>query len=280
MASDEKPGILDTILKSYNFIWDNKEHAIKIFIPIFLWAFAIEVLVVPLMGSTESTSDLAKFLAGIGVMVLYTIFTTAIAISWHRAYLLGPDKAKVVNPFKMKRDEWQFLCKTLLYFALIIVGLMIAMIPVFTIMGFIKQGGAGTDSIPQIVFVAVVFLILLFVVMALSSRLSLYFPAKAVGDYISFRESFKLMKGHGLRLAWITILANLPFSIAISAYDALVKVMYKSVGFENEGLVANITDAFIRIPSNFILSWISVFVLVTLITHYYVWMRDNGKLAG
>ena len=122
-------------------------------------------------------------------------FQTCLVISWHRVVIHGADDYTPMNPFKPTKAELKFIGAIIAIVALIIFSALVVMIPLAIIGNFVLVYIIG--------FIAILMLI------KVGLKLSFYFPARATGNKITFRESFRMTNGYIMKLLYASFWAPL-----------------------------------------------------------------------
>ena len=222
--------IIRTVQNSFGFVKNNFDHAVRVLMPIVPFMIVANFVVTFGVGDGEGNAAVAA-VSGVFYAILYLLTYCAVLIVWHRAYLNGPSDSNRVEIMSMTRTEWEFAGKMVLFClvcTLVVVLVMTA--------GFI--GGAVIGALVGLAFgaAAMKIAVLLFGVIGMfagitagaawSLRYMLYFPAKATGNYIGFRESFRLSKGLGWRLMVMNLIPGLLSMLITGIYLALMTYIF------------------------------------------------------
>lgn len=224
--------IIRTVQNSFSFVFNNFDHAVKMLLPIIPFMIAADFLITFGAGGGEENPNVALVIvSAVLYLALYTVTYAAVLITWHRAYLNGPSEDNRVDVMNMKRAEWEFTGKTILFSLLCVLVILLAAIvggAAGGLVGALLGFALGPDMMKLIASVfAVIGLIMgVGVGMVLSLRYSLYFPAKATGNYLSFRESFRLSKGLGVRLAVMHAIPGLLTGICAGIYATIIVFIF------------------------------------------------------
>lgn len=127
--------------------------------------------------------------------VLSFIIQVPLLTSWHRFVLLPRERALPTMGFNFTVREIRFSG----YLLMMTMSLSIPLL-------FVSAAGKNVGA------AALLFLVLVIVLMLVWSRLCLVFPASAVGDPVRLADSWRITKGNGWRIFWLTILLGLPFA--------------------------------------------------------------------
>ena len=208
-----------------------------------------------------------KFMAYWPVMLLwipYFVYSIKAAIGWHRTFIQGGGAALAHPQLTLDVTERAFLYKVLLY-ALLWIGICMLPIAVVAVTSFGIAGVVAGKNLAAILVVVAIIIVASFAFSALSLRFTLYFPAKASGDYVSFRQSFRLMRGLGMKMLFMILMAGLPVYI----FQGLVYGALKLIGLPSLLTFAG------ALSFVFIDSFFSPLIAVAVLSHYYIWIRDN-----
>jgi hypothetical protein len=135
-----------------------------------------------------------------------------IAYFWQRRYLVGPD-LKVLQGEERREHQREinkmagrFVGRAAVYYITLTILALIISFPIF--MPFLQEDD------PQTVFVFVVIVLgVIALLMILSARFLLAFPACAAGIRMGWGEAWRLGRGHGLRLGVVVVLFGLPMAV-------------------------------------------------------------------
>lgn len=171
-------------------------------------------------------------------------FYACLAISWHRVLLFGPAQARAMNPYKPEKSELAFFVLLLLLYSVIPAAL-----------GF----GVGFLAIIAPVFV-IVPIVAVIAFMYAFYKVSFYFPAKAVGADMSFKESFVRTKGYLAGLIFVPLLSTWRLMLAYFAYLACLGVgfmmqMRQTAAFEDANTPEDYEKIFTLKEELFICVW-------------------------
>ncbi len=166
------------------FVRDNKDVLWRIAKPV-----VIGVLLLTLLDTLITIFFFSESSTGFGLFGLLSgYFYAVLAITWHRVVIHGPDNYEPMNMFKPKRHEWAFIG----------MGLLLG------VMGFVAGALGGLTAIisPVIGFIAVFAAI--FGATYLGFKFCFYFPAKAVDNSITLKQSFSMTAGYFWKMmgAW------------------------------------------------------------------------------
>lgn len=235
------PGILDTARNTREFVNANKDIFQSIFkplIPYILGLFALDALISLYRGEAF----------GLGGLIMH-YFYAALAISWHRVVLLGPDRFEPMNPFKPQKHELVFMLAGLGIGVLIsvIIGVMTGVSAIFGLAGIIL---ALLIAVPLSVF--------------LGTRLSFYFPAKAIDAPTSLRAAFHLSRGYVIRLLTAPIISS--FTLFLMA--CLISFVSAFVA-RGEGLSFVLLNLLLQLPILLYIGPLMTVIYITVLSNYY-----------
>ena len=138
-------------------------------------------------------------MSNIYISVIYSILSlmikTIFAVTTHRMILLGPDSVPEWGTAKWSSRETAFILYLLALAFMIFIISIIIQVPVFGVL----------------IFFVLIFLYLVLLI----PRLSLVFPAIAVGDSCSFKTSWAVTRNYQKEMIFATILIPLTASIPI-----------------------------------------------------------------
>jgi len=154
----------------------------------------------------ENWQRLALGFVVYGVIAVW--LTTIFAIRWHRNVLLGQDRYSLLDVTFGSR-EWRFVWNSIII--ALITG--IATVIFFTVARLVFSILASVTSLFSVMQVALWLSILLFA-NYLIGRLSLVFPAVALGVPMRVRDSWHKTWDEGVRVMWLLTAVSLPALIA------------------------------------------------------------------
>ncbi|MAF97341.1 MAG: hypothetical protein CMH26_01745 [Micavibrio sp.] len=241
-------GIIESGRNCRNFVEDNMSVFWDVFKPLLPYLVGLYLF------------DLLLFVlfdipAAIGSLIS-SYFMGALAITWHRVVLHGPDRYEPMNPLKPQKHE--------LIFMLMLVGLCLASVIFMFALFFLSAAilPEGSMSIMLAIFASIVFLY--FIV----SRLSFYFPAKAVGADLSLIEAFKLSEGFVWKVVltpmcatWKVLLKLIIVIIPLSIVAALIIL---PIGGSSE-----MVNMVMQIPMLFYFSPLLTVLGITVLSNFY-----------
>jgi hypothetical protein len=198
---------------------------------ILLVAWTAVVLIVGFAGlagirlAVDGIPELATFATNEEVLALVSLIPafaagmaaiSAVIVAWHRRIVTG---TRTSNPFSVGLDA------ILRYIACVVVVFGIAFSPILLAgLGAAAFLGKPAGDGPAFIVVLVLFALVI-ACLIVTMRLSLLFPATAVGDRtMTITRSWQLTKGCSWRLFWGSFLCALPFSIAGNIVEKLLEV--------------------------------------------------------
>lgn len=214
-SSAKKLPVWRTAKAAYQVIFYNPGLAIKlgiiplvlVFIPGLLYGYIIHGVSVEQQASTLFQNP--GLIIALYAVVLLSYFTTIPMITaWHRMVILGHTDPSARINYSIGRTEWSYLWRAFLFglllFAIYLVSGMSFLFPATVI-------SSMTSSSSIVAIVMTVMLVALTLVMTgFALRISLVFPAAAVGKPISFRESWQQTHGNTWRLFAAVCLGFIP----------------------------------------------------------------------
>ena len=179
------------------------------------WKTLLKAIAVPAMivAGVNVVFPEGLSLLALPLMVLSGVFGMMIAISCHRLVLLGPDALPSALGLFWTERETRFLGRSvglmLISGGLVSLGLVLIGGLVFGAMLAVGVSPAPLSTSTRD-FLVVVFMFALgpvFLPVAyVSARLSLVLPATAIGQHLTFKDSWRLSRSHGWRLALVLFL--------------------------------------------------------------------------
>jgi hypothetical protein len=224
-----------TVLTAFDFVWSERwpfltlafpavaVHAVMITTLTVIWGGApyTEVPVGPITFTTNVG------IGGVALLVTYVVLMLRLwvtfCVRWHRRSLVQDEAATLASTLRWGQRQTRFLSLCL---GIVFLGT------------FLTSLGAALGSLilePQIV--AVLLNICAFYIYA---RLAFLFPSTAVDYKMSFRESWELTRGNGLRLLLMAFIIVIPIGWLTSLLDNLV-VQFQSW---QAILIGNFANAF------------------------------------
>lgn len=193
-------------------------------------------------------------------------FFTALVISWHRVVLDGPDRYEPVNPYKPKKHELAFLGMGIL------IGILIVLF-------CLSLGLIGALLGPAGIAIAVLAAITgsIYIVY----RLSFYFPAKAINQSITLKQSYALSKGYFWKLAGSSLLASLKtiglcLVYVVASFVVLAVIAFFAAGpDQGPGFIFNLLVFVLSLPIDLYFSPLLGLFGVTALSNYYQWAINN-----
>lgn len=175
--------------------------------------FLLSIVVLFLAGMAGESAVLSFVLTVVG-FVPYTLF----GVAWHRLTLLGPARgAPVVFP-SWRQRHFRFLG-----YVVAITGLFYLVAALMVGLGFADQGTVIEGS--RIMMIAVATLVGIVALPYLLVRLAFVFPAVAVDEAYTLRESWAHTRGQGFRLLATLILTALPMLFVIWLVGATLGIL-------------------------------------------------------
>jgi len=261
---DKRLPVFEIAGRSYSYVWDNRSLLAVPLVVVFAIQF-IFALAAPATGPKPGLSDLPVITA---LSIASIICLMAFAVGVHRTVLLRD----VRTGFAFLRWDAYFrrYARTWLTVFLMTLACMIAAVIAMTIA---LKTGAGKPA--STIAVAVIALAIPLAV--LLPRLSLAFPAAAVGEPEPIRHSWRITKGSVLRLLAAFILAVLPFlffGLLLALPTLFATVMIKLV--PNVALaMKSLTYAFIAV--NAALKALSTAILTVTLSLSYDTLAERPE---
>ncbi len=200
-----------TIAGAYRFVFQNLSGVAKVAtVPYLLFLVLYWAAVLPI--DLVEGSPIVKFLPILFILLIFPFLT-----KWHRVTLRGPTVEKPRIGLEVGRREVTFLSYLLVLF---IIAMLIVVGPAFA---FMLVAGI------QYVFIPVILLFPTYLYLA--SRVSLVFPATALGRKSSLAMAWRQSAGNGWRLFWVYALAEIPWHITSRILDALIGLSENIIAF-------------------------------------------------
>lgn len=226
MTSDPKLPVFKTAFESYRILGHNFWTFLRLaWIPYLATVGAYIVMVYPPVADFLFRVMTMHMVGGayLLVFILLNIAFVPAMTSWHRMIVL--DGSNPANPvrYKFRKAETEYL-KTALKF----VGfLFLLSIPIFIVDGIImtmldatlgwslkgSTGGIALWTVSPVVIFALFFMV--------AARISLIFPAIAIGQPIDMGRSYILTQGQTWRFCTTLIVANLPLILAWELFSSV-----------------------------------------------------------
>lgn len=205
-------GIKDTAQNVKSFVAEHNDTLWDIFKPLAVFIAALTAIDVGIMyfltEANPETGERTHFEIG-GLISAY--FFTCLVISWHRLVIHGPQRFEPMQHFQPQKNDWVFIGMGLL------LGFGISLLTVIIIVASaaISPIASAIIAIPAVIVATWLFL-----------RLSFYFPSKATGNTITFKQSFILTKGYVWKLIAASFLAAIKLWLIMLAYLILGGILY------------------------------------------------------
>lgn len=150
-----------------------------------------------------------------------------IAFFWQRRYLVGPEASPLQGEERREQQReinklaGRFVGRAAVYYIVLTILALIISFPVF--MPFLEENDPQT----VFVFVAIV-LCVVALLMIVSARFLLAFPACAAGIRMGWGEAWRLGRGHGLRLGLVVVLFGLPLALYAVGFVLLLPKAFQA----------------------------------------------------
>lgn len=173
------------------------------------------VFIFPPSITAESAATGHTF--GIGGLI-NAYFLAALAISWHRVVIHGPDDFVPMDPFRPKRHELVFM-------------LMCVVIPVAVFVLGVVLGLLGTLAIHLSPIITTIFIISAFLfVLFITYKVSFFFPAQATNSPITIKESFALTNNKRIgEFYMVPLLSSWKVIVMVLGYSLLSGMLFMAV---------------------------------------------------
>lgn len=212
-----KVPVWSTVGGAFAFVWhERKRFAALAFAPVLIASlvYVLFAWMLPMDAMAEisegTRSMVPMFLATWGAGLISFLLWVTFSVAWHRRYLMPGEAVTVGQALMWRKRQTRFFLRflglSLLGVIIFLVIIIAAVAPVF-FLGLAESGSAAMALFAlAITPVSVVVLLVL-------SRWSIWLPAAAAEDSMSFRESWRATRGNAWRLVFITILIWIPFAV-------------------------------------------------------------------
>ncbi len=266
-------GIWETTKNIMVFIYDNLDVLWNIMAklaPFIIALFAFDIGLKYFVLGKDMTSGEYKDI-GIGGFIT-NYFYLALAISWHRVIIQGPDKFEFMNPLKPQEKDWAFMGMGILIsfsIGLVIVLISLIALPILTVL-------FGHE----VLLIGVFLIAALCIGIWISTKFVFYFPAKATGSNLTLLESYKMTNGYTYRLiaSWVILICTGYLFIVIYAliiYGAYSGLKYIVADLMSMPLVLALLELFFNLPFSLFLEPLISVIVVTAISNYYQHALQN-----
>lgn len=202
------------------------------------------------------------FYAGFLVQLFAGYCYAMIAINWHRVVLLGPKQYKPMEFLNPEKHELEFIA--------VLAVISIILPAIVSVTAFKQLLDMKSEAIIGIALVAIVFPYILY-------KISFYFPAKAVGSSIAFRDSFDLTRGYFWKFIWAFILSTIRVFGVLVLYSfiagaiagALKFVIIPDMSAEDRFIAEQMLQQSINIPIMLYFQPLLTVLGVTVLSNYY-----------
>ena len=208
-----------TAKAAYLVIFHNPQLAMKLGIIPLAFVIFPAILQGYLWGGMTMTEMSAAMTDNTGLFILLSVVgwvsylaTIPMITAWHRMVIRGHADPDSRIRYSIGRNEGSYLWKVFLFGLLIILiyifAVLVSFLPAIFISAFASQ--ATQDTSFATIITMLVSASVLFIVFGFVLRLSLVFPAAAVGKPIGFRKSWRESRGNTWRLFAAVCLGFLP----------------------------------------------------------------------
>ncbi|MBL4613556.1 MAG: hypothetical protein JKY27_01595 [Magnetovibrio sp.] len=215
-------------VQAYAFVWGQKFAFIKLAsLPFIVFMIGKFVDLTPIIKHIfhDFGSDTPWFALTLSLTMastkslLFIFIITAFSVVWHRQFLIESETQEIHDLIDWRMRHTKFIIMATIFgivgFVLFapVVWLTKPLVSVIISSELIKA-----SELSPLFFIIMVGALLMALKIAigalLSARWCLIFPSIAVDGFISFRQSWNITSGNGLRLTGIIILSTLPIQIA------------------------------------------------------------------
>ena len=242
--------IWGTIHESFGFCFSNIGSLLKIALIPMVLATVLNVLLLAMGGGgdIQTSSSPILIFGALGINILSIFVTIPFVTAWHRQYLDNHDSARI--GFTFGGNEWRYFLNTILV-SLISVLVLLPFLGIAGLFHFILQ-------LPAIAFVFIAVGVIASVVVTL--RLTMVFPAAAIGASAGLKDSWRATKGHAFRI-WLVqfVLILIMFGILFGLIAILAAITIALVSSMPENATILTTGlSILSLPIEMILTGITV----------------------
>ncbi len=262
-------GIKETSENAKTFVKDNMDvfwDVFKPLIPYIVGLYCLDILITSfLMPTNEVTGQPYEFPLG---QLIAGYFYTCLAITWHRIVIHGDKGFMPMNPFKPQRSELAF------------VGMGILIYVLFFLCGALV--GLSSALIHKSLFM-LIFPTILFGIYGWM-KIMFYFPAKATGRHIPFKQSWAMTKGYVWKMIASSFLAIIKLLLLAILYSivggiivGILVAALTSIGISLY-LAAAIAGTLFLLPFLVYFQPLFTILWVTILSNYYQYVMQNGPI--
>jgi len=230
--------IRDTVFEVFHFLWENRLDLLRMSAaPVF--ALSILHIVLPTLFAGFEPSEEVTQVTGLHLLGLFlavalpTIFYVMFAVAWHRRCLKPEEQTTILTALRWDRRKTLFLFR----FLLISVISVIIALPILVIAAIVggtgamglAAGGVGTPSTGA-VLVQLAKTILIFVIILVQVRLSLWLPATALDHKVTLMEAWTLGRDNSWRLFAVLILSIAPAMVIVILVGSAIAAIAQATG--------------------------------------------------
>jgi len=203
---------------SLSLVFGNLDAVFKVAGSWFVLQFVLSIAILTLTGQMpeeigEAAPSATTFLLSITMLVLFVLSSSSIGVAWHRFGLLGEHPQTIHLTYG--KTELAFTLQLLKIFLIS----FLVMLPVGVIFALVSM------AVSEIVGLALLVILFLFVVLPRLMRLNLILPAAAVERPLTLKEAYALGDGLGWKMLWATIVLSLPFSLVSVGLQFILSVV-------------------------------------------------------
>jgi hypothetical protein len=249
-------GIKDTSKNTRGFIKENKDIFLNVLKPLLPWIIGLHLFDLILTIAFEIE-------IGVGGLIA-SYFYTVLVITWHRVVIHGPDNYIAMNPYKPKRHELIFIG----------MGILLGVVPI--IIGVL----VGATFIISAALAVILILAVIIASLYFGYKFSFYFPAKAVDNSITFKQSYRLTTGYYWKFMGSLFLTPLRVFLILIAYMIVGIPLLIFLSTTVEALNPSILGFLFSVP---IFSYFTPLLYVygvTVLSNYYQYALQNKGLES
>jgi hypothetical protein len=183
------------------------------------------------------STEMSVLLDVVNILLLFA--GVSIAVAWHRLMILN-ERPGFSGSNVATGNLWRYIGVAI---AIFLIGWLPAAVVMFPALFFLSTA-AGSQPSPGYFLVILPILVLYAVGIAITLRLSLLLPARAVGDVsLTIKQAWRRSRGNTWRLFWGLLLTTIPPWLLAEIGFVMVVGVPGPANFAGEDFVANMTVA-------------------------------------
>ncbi len=227
-SSPPKLPVFSTVAGVYRFVWGHRSEYLNLVLPAVVILSLLQVVFGLSNGETDiDGGDFASSRGTVGLfLVLNFFFVTLIAVAWHRRFLMPTENPTFFSQLRWRMRHTRF---AMLSIGIALLAFAVMIMPLIVI-----------SSMPQAVALpGTVMLIIALYLMIVRWMLAL--PASAIDKKMSLLDAWRLGNGNSWRLVGMTLLANIPISVASLL---VLQIVTNAMGIET-GMLGRFVTIFV-----------------------------------